>query len=131
MASRLSPRFGFAATLLVLVAVLAILLELGRTTALVALFATWVAVAALELVAARRTVEPPVDAEAPPDDARPVAGAEPFVPRLVAAAEPAGEPEPLSASPFDEAAPETSREELLSTVAPLSPEPPPDEERAG
>jgi hypothetical protein len=103
MERRLSPRFGPAATVLALVAVLAILIEVGAATAVAAIFLVWLGFAALELALARRPLPEPAAVVASADEERqPVAGAEPFAPAAAASPE---EPQPLAASPFDEAEP--------------------------
>lgn len=103
MAHRLSSRFGVEATILLVVAALAILLEVGRTAGVVAVFAAWAVVAALELLAGRRAAARRAGTERSDggDQEQPVAGAEPFVPELEPAA-PGQEPQPLAVSPFDE-----------------------------
>jgi hypothetical protein len=136
---RLSPRFGAETMFLLAVAALLILLEVGRTPALVTLFAAWLLVAAVELVIARRPVRAEyVEAEPAPELERyqPVAGADPYSPHprdrpaLYAAglepvhARPAGSGEqgdsrPLGAAPFDEPGPAPERRTPLFDDAPL------------
>lgn len=132
VAHRLSSRFGMEATVLLVVAALAILLEVGRTAGVAAVFAAWAVVAALELHAGRRAAARPPRTERRDDDdqEQPVAGAEPFAPEPESAA-PGQEPQPLALSPFDEARSDGLAEAVLSAAPPRGAEPHHEEERTG
>lgn len=131
MAHRLSSRFGAEATILLVVAALAILLEVGRTAGVVAVFAAWAVVAALELLAGRRAAARRAGTErSDGGDEQPVAGAEPFVPELEPAA-PGQEPQPLAVSPFDETTSDGFAGAVLSAAPPRGEESRREEGRTG
>jgi outer membrane biosynthesis protein TonB len=108
MGQRLSPRFGFYVTVIVLAAVVAILVELGRSAAIAVVLAAWIAAALVELAASRRPPRP----EPVPDEPEATAAGEERQPDVAEDGTPPGTP------PEEAREPEPEPQPLFSTVPP-------------